>query len=288
MVARAREIDRPPPPRLHVGTLPAKYVQIDGDAVHYLHTGPTTLPDVAPALDRGSLFVFVHGAGRNAGDFRRAAGGLGGAHSVVALDLPAHGRSTGLDARASVDAYADVIERFVSAVVRRPIVLVGWSMGASAALVVASRGTVPLAGLVLMAGAAVWPLDDALVEPVRDVVRGRRPQIFDRILFCPDTPLDLVREAWMEQAKTDPRVLWSDLVACRAFDGRALLGRVRVPTLVVHGADDPLAPRARADELAAGIPGARLAVIDGAGHFPHLEQSAGVVELLAGFAAGLA
>jgi len=57
--------------------LPAKYVTVDGAAVHYLHTGPTTLPDVPPALDRGRLLVLVHAAGSNAGMWRRQVEGLG-------------------------------------------------------------------------------------------------------------------------------------------------------------------------------------------------------------------
>lgn len=48
------------------------------------------------------------------------------------------------------------------------------------------------------------------------------------------------------------------------------LADVRAPTLVIAGADDPA--RARAEEVAAGIPGARLALVAGAGHAPHLER----------------
>lgn len=51
---------------------------------------------------------------------------------------------------------------------------------------------------------------------------------------------------------------------------RARLGRIAAPTLVITGALDPARPRA--EQVAAGIPGARLVVIDGAGHTPHLER----------------
>jgi pimeloyl-ACP methyl ester carboxylesterase len=43
------------------------------------------------------------------------------------------------------------------------------------------------------------------------------------------------------------------------------------PTLVIAGALDP-AGRDRATDIAARIPGARLAIIEGAGHTPHLES----------------
>jgi hypothetical protein len=38
----------------------SKYVDIEGTAIHYFHTGPSTLPGVAPALDRGELLLFLH------------------------------------------------------------------------------------------------------------------------------------------------------------------------------------------------------------------------------------
>jgi pimeloyl-ACP methyl ester carboxylesterase len=48
------------------------------------------------------------------------------------------------------------------------------------------------------------------------------------------------------------------------------LALVVAPTLVIAGADDPARPRA--EEVAAGIPGARLALVPRAGHAPHLER----------------
>jgi pimeloyl-ACP methyl ester carboxylesterase len=100
--------------------------------------------------------------------------------------------------------------------------------------------------------------------------------------------MDLMREAWMEQVKTDPRVRYGDLLACRAFDGRPLLGRIRTPTLVVAGADDQVTPPAQVEELARGIAGARLEVLAQAGHQAPLEQSERFNTLVASFAEGLA
>jgi proline iminopeptidase len=52
-------------------------------------------------------------------------------------------------------------------------------------------------------------------------------------------------------------------------DRRAELQKITAPTLVLHGAEDPLVPLAAGRDTAANIPGARLEVIDGMGHdFP--------------------
>jgi pimeloyl-ACP methyl ester carboxylesterase len=67
--------------------------------------------------------------------------------------------------------------------------------------------------------------------------------------------------------------------AAAALRGRAerpdyteLLTRVAVPALVVVGRDDEFTPVAVAEQMRDLIPGARLAVIDNAGHLPNLEQ----------------
>jgi pimeloyl-ACP methyl ester carboxylesterase len=269
---------------LETTAVPAKYVTIDGAAVHYLHTGPTTLPDVPPALDRGRLFLFVHAAGSNAGMWRRQLEGLAARHSALALDFPGHGRSSGVEGLPTVEAYADFFVRFVEALDLRPFVLVGRSMGGAVGLVLAARRPKWLAGLVLTCTAARFALSPDAVRAVYDVVRGRLPQQFTTETFSPTTGEDLMREAWMEQVKTDPRVRHADLLACRAFDGRELLVAIRTPTLVVAGADDQVTPVAAGEELARGIAGARLEVLAQAGHQAPLEQSERYNALLERFA----
>jgi len=52
-------------------------------------------------------------------------------------------------------------------------------------------------------------------------------------------------------------------------DRRPLLAGIRAPTLVLHGADDPLVPPAAGRDSAANIPGARFELVPGMGHdFP--------------------
>ena len=55
------------------------------------------------------------------------------------------------------------------------------------------------------------------------------------------------------------------------FDLTRHLGAITCPTLVVHGRQDPI-PLASSEAVAAGIPGARLAVLDGSGHVPYVER----------------
>ncbi len=75
----------------------------------------------------------------------------------------------------------------------------------------------------------------------------------------------LVREE-VERAH-DPQGASRQLAAmATAGDRRAQLKTIKVPTLVVHGTDDPLILPACGEDTAAAIPGADLLLVDGMGH----------------------
>jgi pimeloyl-ACP methyl ester carboxylesterase len=66
-------------------------------------------------------------------------------------------------------------------------------------------------------------------------------------------------------------------------DSTAVLAEIRVPALVLVGAEDAGSPVGVAEKMAAGIPGARLVVLPAAGHLAPLEQPLGVGRALAEF-----
>ena len=55
------------------------------------------------------------------------------------------------------------------------------------------------------------------------------------------------------------------------YDWQPIAARIEAPTLVVHGAEDPM-PLDGSTEWKSAFPNARLEVIPGAGHYPHAEQ----------------
>jgi aminoacrylate hydrolase len=68
-------------------------------------------------------------------------------------------------------------------------------------------------------------------------------------------------------ASAPVEVLTSRIDAIVRFDRRARLGEIRTPTLVVVAADDVITPRFFSDELAEGIAGAKLVVLEAGGHY---------------------
>ncbi|MCQ8192549.1 bifunctional 3-oxoadipate enol-lactonase/4-carboxymuconolactone decarboxylase PcaDC [Streptomyces rugosispiralis] len=79
---------------------------------------------------------------------------------------------------------------------------------------------------------------------------------------------------------TDPGCYIAACEALAAFDIRAELSRIGIPTLVVVGADDQVTPAADARVLVAGIADARLALVPGASHLTPVEQPMAVTDLL--------
>ena len=265
--------------------LPTKYVHVDDTAVHYVHTGRTTLPGVTPPLDRGELLLFIHGAGSNANTWHRQLAAFAETHSPLALDLPGHGRSGGTESLGSIAAYRDCVIAFMDALRLGPAVLVGRSMGGAIAMALALAHPHRVRALVLVATAARFELPDAMLDTWKAVTQGRAQQPFTADAFSPTADFAVVRDAWMEQVKTDPRVRYGDFVACNAFDVSTQLSTLHVPTLLVAGRDDRITPPERSEVLHRAIRGSRLLVIEGAGHTIPAERpaefNAAVAEFLA-------
>jgi 3-oxoadipate enol-lactonase len=69
---------------------------------------------------------------------------------------------------------------------------------------------------------------------------------------------------------------YEQATAGAGFDLSREVGHITSPTLVVHGSEDRYVPVANAAALAGAIPGAKLRVLDGAGHLVFIERSADV------------
>jgi proline iminopeptidase len=93
---------------------------------------------------------------------------------------------------------------------------------------------------------------------------------------------ELARGGWRTRIRPEPFIF----AGRRLLDGWSVsrrLGEISVPTLVMAGRDDFVFPPRCQQELAAGIPGSTLAIIDGAGHNPHDEKPAKVMRTLRTF-----
>lgn len=254
--------------------MPAKFLRIGDEAIHYLHTGETTLPDVPPCLERGTPLLFLSGEGGSAAMWAAHLAAFGRDHCAVAMDLPAHGRSSGLDAPNSVAAAVDAVLALLDGLQAPPLVLVGHGYGGHVALALALRRPERVRGVVTIGAAARGAFPEEHVAKLRQVVKGRLGQQFDTPYFGPKPEMEAMRTFWTELTKSDPKVRLADIEAYLASDLGSALGGLGVPVLALHGEHDRICPRAAAEQLASAVPGAKLEVIAEAGHVVHLERAA--------------
>lgn len=271
--------------------MPHKYFSIDGVATFVHHLGPTTLPDVPPDLDRGEVVLCLHGSGGNGNVFRGLFKELAPHHSPLAFDMPGHARSGSLDSLGSIDRMAEFVIAFGEKLaLRGPRVLLGHSLGGAVATEVAllapQSGPDSVRALVICSTPIAFPSPDPLPDLVRRVTEGKQRRNFDRGAYSPGTANEIVFRGFGEDAKTDPRVLYGDLLAMRSW--RAVsdlqqLASIQVPTLVLYGEDESEGQIAGCKKLASVIPNARAQGIADAGHMIPLEQPAALADAVTSF-----
>lgn len=217
---------------------------------------------------------------------------------TIAPDLPGHGRARSPGpGGASVERAADDLARLLARLGANPARVLGYSLGARIALRLAIAHPASVSRLVLESPSAGFAdageraarreADDALADEVeRDGVeafidRWERNQIFATHVLLDPRAAAHQREI---RLRNTPAGLALSLRAAGQGVMQPLhdrLAEIHVPTLVIAGALDPA--RQRAEEVAAGIPGARLAIVPRAGHTPHLERAAAFRRLVIDF-----
>ena len=219
---------------------------------------------------------------------------------VLAPDLPGHGGTPPTTTLwgMTVEATADALATWLADQHALPAVVLGYSMGARIALRLAVAHPAAVVALILEsppAGiadpelrAARRDADEALAGRIeRDGIDDFVTTWEQSAVFATHAALQpelLARQRAIRLAN-DPAGLAASLRA--AGQGAMeplgdLLGAVTAPTLVIGGVLDPVG-RTRAEEVAAGIPGARLELLDDVGHTPHLEAPSAFRRLVLDF-----
>ena len=180
------------------------------------------------------------------------------------------------------DSITAMAERTLAGLPER-FALAGLSMGGYVALEILRIAPARVTRLALLDSSAIAdrPEDsqrrrDLLALADRGQFKGVTRQLLPRLIH---------RDCLEEEALTSVIYAMADAVGKAGFvrqqtaimgrsDKRSLLPSIRVPTLVVVGRQDVLTPPALAMELAAGIPEARLEVLEDCGHLATLERPA--------------
>ncbi len=182
-------------------------------------------------------------------------------YSVLAPDLPGHGRSSG-NALPTIADMADWTAALLDAAGAPKAKLVGHSMGSS---LIGTAATMTVGPDLLKAAEAN---DRDAIDMVSIWGLGFKAELGG----------SLAPGLWMHQGaqrvlqQTRPGVLYSDLNACNAYQGAlAAAAQVKVPATFILGERDMMTPAKAGKTLAAATPNARTVVLPGAGHMMMVE-----------------
>jgi len=243
----------------------------DGTRIHYEVAGDPRRP----------ALVLLQGMGGDIPGWRRNIPHLAEEAFVVAYDHRGNGHSEGPDHPTTMATYVEDCLGLMDELVIARAHVYGQSFGGMVALELALTYPEHVRSAILACTHA---------GPRRAVPSsGRAPK--DRPWLQLYAPAFV--QAHPEHVEEDQRVgraqpqhpqgqrrQWEAMQGWDAFDR---LPQVRMPTLVLHGSDDQVIDVENARVLAAGIPGAELVIIEGAGHLYHSERSETADEIVLDF-----
>ncbi len=246
----------------------------------------------------GAPLVLLHGWGLNSLVWDSVLPELTRTFTVTRIDLPGHGASSWPPEFHDLPSLAAAL---ATALPPR-CALLGWSLGGIAAIELALTLRQRIDRLVLVSSTPRFVCDE---DCVATWVHGLPLPALERFATLLESDYqETVREFLGLQAQGDehgraalrelrskllaggpPRIeaLRAGLDILRGADLRVRLPQVSVPTLVIAGEHDRMTPPGAARVLAAAIPGARLAIVERAGHAPFLSHPQAFCRYLTNF-----
>jgi len=245
----------------------------------------------------GDTLLFLHGIGGNHRNWAPQLAHFGGMWKAAAWDARGYGDSAGKVAR--FEDFADDAAGVIAAL-GSPAHVVGLSMGGRIALDLVKRHPGHVRSLTL-ADTSAGSAATAAPEKVAAFLALRLKPLVEDGLTPADIAGSIVAEIAGPSISDDGRESLLDSHRRLRTDGyvaamRAVTGftdfppfeSISVPTLVLTGSEDRVAPPAHARMMAERIPGARFVELAGAGHISNIEAPAAFNAALAAFLDSLA
>jgi len=248
-----------------VAKIQSKTINIDGLDVNYYIAG------------QGEPLVVIHGGGGDARTWWDNITELSKQYTVYAPDLPGYGGSQPLDGTYFIPELSDFMEKFAAKLGLEKFYLVGHSLGGGVALDYALKMPHRVRKLVL----------------VSSLCLGREIAFWVRLLSIPALLKSvgalslavLKGMKWLIMRMLNPALIIMPLSPASVYVGGSIttfrqqslvlenrLSEIRVPTLLVWGAKDPIVPVRHAYAAAKVIPDCQVKVFETRGHNVHRDE----------------
>jgi pimeloyl-ACP methyl ester carboxylesterase len=235
---------------------------LDGAIVHYETAG------------NGFPLVLLHGIGSNSRSWHRQLAALSPDFTVIAWDAPGYGASsdppeTTKPMKATIRFYSGQLRGLLDSLGLKKVFLLGHSMGGVVAQEFYRAFPDYVAALILADTRCVGsPAGlEARLQSIRTMTPAqlaaeRAPKLLSR-----NAPPDLVREAVSIMSEVRRPGYEFAAIAMAQNDSRDVVRNLRVPALLIWGAEDEITPVW--DEIP---PGVQVKIIPDAGHLCYIEQ----------------
>lgn len=264
------------------------FLQVQGRRA-YAYTGGKPFDPSRPTI------VFVHGAQHDHSVWILQSRYLAHhGYSVLAVDLPGHGRSEG-PALTSIAMMADWVVALASAAGAQQSAIAGHSMGSLIALDAAGRHPDQVSRILLIGAAFPMKVSDALLQATRDDEARALEMInlwtHSAVTHRPGNPgpgFSVFIENLRLMQRQSPGVLHNDFQACNDYQaGLERAAQLRCPALFVLGERDMMTPPRAARGLIEAISQSKVVTVPRCGHALMAERPDAVLEAIKPFLAPL-
>jgi pimeloyl-ACP methyl ester carboxylesterase len=274
---------QPAPPVLRPATVTHDEVVLHGHRVRFRRAG------------EGPAIVLIHGITGSSWTWEPVMGLLARHYTVVAPDLLGHGGSAKPRGDYSLGAYASGIRDLLVALGHDEATVVGHSLGGGVAMQFAYQFPERVERLVLVSSGGLGRQVNAVLRsaalpgaelvlpllasgPILDAGAwlGR---VAGRVGLRPGADLEEMARGFASLGDLEARQAFIqtvrgiiDVGGQRVSAQDRLYLAAEVPSLLVWGEDDPMIPPRHGLRAHEAMPGSRLEVFEGAGHFPHRDD----------------
>jgi 3-oxoadipate enol-lactonase len=235
------------------------------------------LPLTFETRGKGTPLVFVHTVGTDRRLWHWQHNYFRASHRSIVVDVFGHGTASRLPRGYSLEAAARDIQRLLKELEAKPAVLVGVSMGAAIAMLMAYDAPELVRGLVLLnpwssIDGHLWGLGKRLFRLAESRDMATYVDLFHRYAFPSVEHLAEIDQLQGLMLTQKPKAVAYAWAACLALNLSDRLERIRVPSLVISGTNDLFIPPYQARRVVQGLPLSDLEFWEGSGHFPFLED----------------
>jgi pimeloyl-ACP methyl ester carboxylesterase len=257
----------------------SKHVEIDGINTHYVVAG------------EGSPVLLVHGLGASMVVWRENIAALSQRFRVYVIDLPGHGDSEKPDISYDAESMVEFLRKFVETLDVGKVAIMGNSLGGGLALMTALAHPELVSKLALVSSASlgrevsIWlrlpslPIIGKMMTngPVDSTAFMLRKAVHDKSFATKELIAELRRTNKLPGGREAVHKIIRNFISIwgvrrpyvRARDLRSL----KMPLLIVWGAEDKMIPVKHAYRAARANTGVDLHVFSNCGHLPQLERS---------------